>query len=246
MHPHILITGEAGHGKDTIGEYLVKNHGYLRTAFADPLKKEIIDAYKNAPELIDMAFMNIRELKNTAVERFALKYCSDKDYVATVIKTFEAEDLVLAASQGRGVFTAEERLDQPRSMRRIAQTWGTEYRRSKVDSYWVDLAADFIEAANGKSEHQPVVICDGRFYNECDWAEKNGLKRIHVIRPGYLEITIKHASENQLSSSFNTVLIENTPSTGDLVFPNNLYKKIEDALDQFQSMPAKKAKVVPA
>lgn len=32
------ITGKKGNGKDTVGEHLVKKHGYVRIAFADALK----------------------------------------------------------------------------------------------------------------------------------------------------------------------------------------------------------------
>ncbi len=35
----IGITGRKRSGKDTIGEYLVKNHGFVRVAFADALKE---------------------------------------------------------------------------------------------------------------------------------------------------------------------------------------------------------------
>lgn len=34
----IALTGKAGCGKDTVGDYLVKHHGYVRVAFADPIK----------------------------------------------------------------------------------------------------------------------------------------------------------------------------------------------------------------
>jgi hypothetical protein len=35
----IGITGRKGSGKDTIGEYLINNHGYIRIGFADTLKQ---------------------------------------------------------------------------------------------------------------------------------------------------------------------------------------------------------------
>lgn len=38
--PQLLcITGKAGVGKDTVADYLVKHHGYVKYRFADPLKK---------------------------------------------------------------------------------------------------------------------------------------------------------------------------------------------------------------
>ena len=42
MHPKIIgITGRKFSGKDTSGEFLVKNFGYERIAFADALKEGI-------------------------------------------------------------------------------------------------------------------------------------------------------------------------------------------------------------
>lgn len=57
----IGITGRKQSGKDTVGNYLVKNHGFVRVAFADVLKEacRIIfhlddeQLYGNAKEIID-------------------------------------------------------------------------------------------------------------------------------------------------------------------------------------------------
>lgn len=57
----IGITGRKGSGKDTIGEYLIEKHGFVRIGFADTLKQicEIIfgfseeQLYGNLKEVID-------------------------------------------------------------------------------------------------------------------------------------------------------------------------------------------------
>ncbi len=41
----IIIGGYSGSGKDTVGDYLVKNHGYTKISFADDLKKFVSDKY---------------------------------------------------------------------------------------------------------------------------------------------------------------------------------------------------------
>src|SRR5687768_3384285 len=35
----IGITGRAGSGKDTVADYLVERHGFVKIAFADPIKQ---------------------------------------------------------------------------------------------------------------------------------------------------------------------------------------------------------------
>lgn len=37
--PIVAITGRAGHGKSTVADYLVRQHGYTKLKFADPLKQ---------------------------------------------------------------------------------------------------------------------------------------------------------------------------------------------------------------
>lgn len=39
----ITLSGKSCAGKDTVGEYLIKNHGFTRYALADNLKKTLID-----------------------------------------------------------------------------------------------------------------------------------------------------------------------------------------------------------
>lgn len=41
----IGITGKAGAGKDTVAEYLWRKHGFVRIAFADPLKRAVQEIF---------------------------------------------------------------------------------------------------------------------------------------------------------------------------------------------------------
>jgi hypothetical protein len=44
--PNIIgITGKKQHGKDTMGDYLVKNYGYKRLAFADAIKEVVKNSF---------------------------------------------------------------------------------------------------------------------------------------------------------------------------------------------------------
>lgn len=44
-HPDLALIGPAGTGKDTVADYLVERYGYVRVAFADPLRElaEFVD-----------------------------------------------------------------------------------------------------------------------------------------------------------------------------------------------------------
>lgn len=202
--PHILVSGEAGHGKDSVGSYLVDNHGYLRTAFGDPLKEEVFAAYANAPQKVHWETVNAREIKEVPLHRLSLNHCSDGKFQRIALKNFDAEDAKLLpyfrdaidcldpvnrrsltllthpteAFYGMSNLSESDRLDLPRSFRRICQLWGTEHRREESENYWVDQIDAFVDASD-----QPVVITDGRFANECDWADKRNIRRINVTRP---------------------------------------------------------------
>jgi hypothetical protein len=249
-HRHIIVTGEAGHGKDTIGLHLVEQYGYRRLGFADSLRDEMVEAYAGAPEPVTIEFMGIREIKNLPQHRLALRFCSDKDFVGVALEAFAQEDeafwrecLERASSFSDGLdtpdnwrsamgevrarllpsipdldwnkalaphrtgFTDEERELLPRSYRRIAQVWGTEYRRRSefgYDSYWLDQVDAIM-----RSSTIPLVITDGRFPNELDWAESVGMQRIHTYRPGYGETKIVHDSEKIPPPTPTTIVISN-------------------------------------
>jgi|SRR5215831_7796033 len=60
------LSGAKGSGKDTVAAYLVKEHGFERKAFADPLKKSIA-------ALFDIPFSEVDKLKNEELNIVALE-----------------------------------------------------------------------------------------------------------------------------------------------------------------------------
>lgn len=52
--PRLLcLTGKAGTGKDTVANHLVREHGYVKYRFADPLKKLLNDRFGWSPKQWD-------------------------------------------------------------------------------------------------------------------------------------------------------------------------------------------------
>lgn len=69
------LNGLKGSGKDTVAAYLIKEHGFERRAFADPLKKSIAAFF-------DIPFHKVDEYKNDPHMRIELrKYSSLEDSV---------------------------------------------------------------------------------------------------------------------------------------------------------------------
>jgi hypothetical protein len=227
-YPHLIITGEAGHGKDTVADHLVEKLGYCTIAFADLQKKEVISAYSNSPEVVDIDFLLIRETKKTPSDRLSLVHCNDADFVKVALATFKQEDMDLFKLRKKGIldnprhneYTEKERLTLPRSPRRITQTWGTEFRRQSEfghELYWIDPVTEFI-----KKSTKPVIVKDGRTPQELEWAKLNQIERIHVVRPGYGETIVKHVTEIIPDTDQNTLTLLNDKSLLDLISKVNL------------------------
>ncbi len=64
------ITGRAGAGKDTLAEHLVARHGFVRYAFADPLKAMLEALFAEVG--IASAWMTDRELKERMIPQLGV------------------------------------------------------------------------------------------------------------------------------------------------------------------------------
>ncbi len=80
-----------------------------------------------------------------------------------------------------------------RLMREILQWWGTEYRRTQDEGYWLRLARHEILSALSRGEN--VALTDIRYPNEEALVRDLGGIMWRVDRPGL--VPTKHASDNQ-------------------------------------------------
>jgi hypothetical protein len=210
--PHIFITGQAGHGKDSIGDHLVANYGFERMSFSHGIREEVAQAYVH--DQVTVAWLDRRDIKETPQMELALEHCTDRKFVETCLDEFKKEDDELF-QQVKGItrfcdcFTPLERLRLPRSPRRIQQIWGTEYRRSEDPLYWIKYAEEKTDFS------RPQVLTSVRYPNELDLGVRIHAVRIHVERPDSIRAA-DHITERPLPMDEHTVVIQNDKTLADL------------------------------
>jgi hypothetical protein len=127
-------------GKDEVCKILLKHlPGYVRLAFADPLREEVQAALDGSAPFPTDAPMELQRLLNEQI--------------------FENDERLARAEP------PIHANDKPYSdrMRKILQMWGTEYRRAQDDRYWLKAwlsRAAMFHGAKG------FVVTDCRFPNE--------------------------------------------------------------------------------
>lgn len=163
------ITGPAGAGKDTLADILVEHYGFKKSAFAKKMYQEISDAFS-----LPIEFLQNRKTKEIEQECFALKHCLNQDYVQRVLDLGLVKDI-----------------NEPRSFRRTAQIWGTEYRRSQSDHYWLNALDDEISS---HPDQKRWVVTDTRFDNEGDFINKKNGTLLRLTSPG-ITFVADHISE---------------------------------------------------
>jgi hypothetical protein len=173
----IGLCGLAGSGKDTVADFLVNNHEFVKVALADPLKRICKDVFY----FTDEQLWGPSAERNKLDERYPRKPTREE-----FIDGDRAEFL---------------------TPRHALQQLGTEWGRSCYNNVWVDYAlrvADTLKRGGfyydaksgirflshvqmqsdwvrGKSN---VVISDVRFFNEVDAINNKGGRVWKIERPG--------------------------------------------------------------
>lgn len=174
----VCMSGKAGSGKDTVADYLVSKHGFVRTAFADPLR-----------DIVQLVFVldhdsvwdrKLRELPLKYLPNYTNKEVKESVDAGFVnfpnLKPEEVFDFV--AKFGYDPYDT----DFYWSVRKLLQFIGTEMFRNMINrDTWVMNFTQRIEPGVN------YVLTDCRFPNELEWVKsKFGGKVIfvEVVRQG--------------------------------------------------------------
>lgn len=171
----VALTGPAEVGKDTVGDYLVEHHGFVKLAFADTIRNEVGRAFDVSIKLLEQ-----RETKDHPMSALALGRCMDPAFVNRVWSLH---------NRVGGVD-----LRTPRSPRQITQWWGTEYRCADDPYYVVDaLTTRFVKAHS--EGQQRFVVTDVRKGIEADLLRELRASLWQITRPGFDPKTGTHSTE---------------------------------------------------
>lgn len=207
----IGLCGKAGSGKDTVADFLVRDHGFVKVALADPLKRIARDVF----DFSDKQLWGPSEMRNAPDIRYPRAW----------------RDVEESRSPAGGVLPAGKIATEFLTPRHALQQLGTEWGRHCYPNVWVDYALRIAKAlhsndpiirptysaqrgldyadcntagrkpGNGGSVHG-VVISDVRFRNEVDAIRVVGGVVWKIVRPGQgLEGKAgQHVSETEQNS----------------------------------------------
>lgn len=194
----IGLHGLPGVGKDVIADYLVNSHGFVRLAFADAVKAELIDAFALRD---DTDLFTDRDLKVKATPLLMLARCRSQTFIRLARK-------VLGTTSWNVMF-------QERTPRWIMQMWGTEFRRGQNHTYWIDKVARAIDEL---PPHQNVVVTDVRFPDEAGLVQSLEGDIWEIVRPNnpLAERIDGHTSNRRLPDYRVDVTISNDASIEEL------------------------------
>lgn len=220
----IGLCGQAGAGKDTVADFLVKNHSFAKVALADPLKRicrEVFDfsdeqlwgpsEERNKPDERYPRQVPCHWSRAEGSEPFTCQYCGER--------TEDAVEMMERACPARSHLTPRYALQQ----------LGTEWGRNCYDNVWVDYAlrvakrlltdddawylaqigqsfyrlrGRFDPGPNPRPAIQGVVISDVRFINEVEAIRAAGGHVWKIERPGagLVGTAAQHASEQEQNS----------------------------------------------
>lgn len=158
----IGLMGPRGAGKDVVGCYMAKYHGYTKIAFADAIRQEASYAFN----VSYLNFLN-RKTKDAPARWLSVQHCRDHAFVAWFRDTQAPGD--------------QMSMWRHRSPRWVLQQWGLFRIKTEGADYWIDRVRNRL-----KSIHTSVVFTDVRTHEEVVFIDKlSDSSRFAYLVPGY-------------------------------------------------------------
>lgn len=203
-NPNIIgLHGGKQTGKDTIGSYLVHNHGYTRVAFADAIRESmlIVDplvSLADAPDEVSDFFGVLQRLEalNNRLPLPSIGATPDPVRLSELVNFWGWEDA--------------KRVPE---VRRLLQCHGDGTRQILGKNAWINKTANDVHsilAQGGK-----VVITDVRYANEAEYILSADGVTVRVDRDDAPKGD-SHISEQPIDPSLITCFIENNGTLDEL------------------------------
>lgn len=176
----IAISARKRHGKDTVANYIVKNHEFHKYVLAVPFKQGLHKYLGFTQDQIEgVGFDREAEFSMSGeyVKHAFIKILEDQGYFASIYKV-----------DWKPIETRSKW-----SVRTLMQTIGTDVGVNQVDKLiWMHPMVEFMK------HHKQVIISDCRQEHEMDLMRIFGAKVIHVVNP-YIENQDTHITEKGLA-----------------------------------------------
>ncbi|MCW8199271.1 hypothetical protein D8B23_12765 [Verminephrobacter aporrectodeae subsp. tuberculatae] len=182
----LALTGRPDVGKDTVGEILCHQFGFVSVAFADALRLEVTEAWR-----IDARMLTWRPSKETPVPALAVGMCSNPAFRYWIL-------------------SGGDSLLEPRSPRWTLQRWASHKRRF-VPNYYAAIVDRWIEHHIGIGRNR-LVVTDLRDEVEESMLRAKGARVVRIHRPQAAALpidTATHVSElHHLIKAYHDIVNE--------------------------------------
>ncbi len=241
--PIILLAGEAGSGKDTVGNYIANHYRGICLGQADPMKRFCRNVFGFTVDQL----WGSTETRNAVVPFNSLQFlgarAAFKEHAGPWIDSVlpaGADPEIALIRLGSWMAAVEDKITNEGgvSPRFVLQTLGTEWGRSISLNMWNDLAVrtsrtlltggygytreDGLVEMQGTTGFDYAIITDGRFRNEIINTLTVGGVTLNIRRPNQQKVTggaTNHISElelNAIPAHFFTNVLVNGGTLADL------------------------------
>lgn len=218
----IAISGWKRSGKDTAAERLIKQHNFVRVAFADPLKNMVAEEYKIPREYCDDP-----KFKEAALEQYPVM--PKDEFSLNMAKMMYKEFRTLGGSPPSDYYIDPSGAFLGVMGRHVEQLYWTpralcilkgSVNRSVDSSYWVGKALEYIQSelddpgSNSDGQwNEGVVVSDLRYRSEVEQLRQALGKKLITVRVNrFDDCQSTDASERDLDNYKFDIVLDNRGS----------------------------------